>query len=298
MRSTRPRSRMSCSRRDAEQRPRAYKESRILSHHSGTQSSAQASQPLRRRLYIRICVTGEKGCSQQLSHNGHPLADNTVGMPFRQMKPATLGSRYAAMLLVVTAAVIVGYPAVLPSAQERENVPTVDVSYPDFTYPSEPCTFTLRHFRNMRTYIWYGHRVRDSGTLRHGKYERKWTPARGYSGAELVWLRVPRSSRPDSELAVVLYSWDWVGGSSSQSDVVQVFGCRDDHLVVLQQISNDAHGLQGGVNYDVRIGVLTIKSVRYGSGAHCCPEKLDIVSFRWTGAKFHRVAWKTVPMPK
>ena len=194
------------------------------------------------------------------------------------------------------AVIVIAFGAFGAAAQERDNVPTVDVFSPDFTYWAEPCTFTVQHLRNMRAYKFEGRTISDSVRLRDGKYEKK--DEDGYLGADLAWVRLPRSSEAKPDIAIVLYDWEWAGGSSSQSDVVQVFGCKHNRLAVLQQISNDAHSEHAGINYDQRAGILTVKSVRYGAGAHCCPEKLDVVTFRWSGTAFKQIGWKTVPMPK
>ena len=193
------------------------------------------------------------------------------------------------------AVIVIVSGAVCAAAQERDNVPTVDVFSPDFTYAAEPCTFTVKHLRNMRAYNFEGRTISNSVRLRGGKYEKR--GELGYISAGLAWMRLQRTSKANLDIAIVLYRWSWAGGSSSQSDVVQVFGCKHDRLVVLQQISNDAHSENAGINYDPRTGNLTVKSVRYGAGAHCCPEKLDVVSFRWSGTTFKQIGWKIVPMP-
>ena len=135
----------------------------------------------------------------------------------------------------------------------------------------------------------------DSVVLHDGKFSVSRTPEHGPTNVELAWLHQP--PQPSSS-AVALYDWEWVGGSSSQSNVVQVFGCRDGHLIILQQVSNDAHSVHAGVDYNANTGLLTIKSVNYGAGAHCCPEKLDIITFKWTNKGFEKVGWKSLPMPK
>lgn len=220
-------------------------------------------------------------------HSRHVLSEKPVltNYPISNHVPFF---RTIALMLIVFAVVL--------CAQERNDVPTVDVIYPKFTYRSEPCALSPSHFRNMRAYIFSEHRVEDSAVLRNGHYEDDGPPERGRVSTELGWLRLPAPKK--TMLAVADYFWEWVGGSSSQSEVVQVFGCKNDRLLLIQQISNDSHGQHAGVDYDVRSGILTVKSVRYGAGAHCCPEKLDIVTFKWNGYTFEQLGWKTVPMPK
>lgn len=181
-------------------------------------------------------------------------------------------------------------------AQESKDAPTVEVTRPDYALSSESCQFSLERFRNSTAYVFEGGTVSDSAELRNGNFERDDNP--GHVASEFKWLMRRSGQAQSVSYAIALYFWEWAGGSSSQSDIVQVFGCKDGHPLVLQQISNDAHSENAGVKFDPVSGILTVKSVRYGSGAHCCPEKLDIVTFRWSGNGFQRLGWKTVPMPK
>lgn len=193
-------------------------------------------------------------------------------------------------------ALVLAHAVPFLGAQERDATPTVDVLYPKYALESEPCVLTEQHIGNMKSYVFQrGPSVMDFAVLQNGKYSVLRTPESGPASVELAWLRQPPRQ---PSVAIVLYDWEWVGGSSSQSNVVQVFGCRDRHLTILQQITNDAHSVHAGADYDAETGVLTVKSVNYGAGAHCCPEKLDIVTFKWFENGFEQVEWKTVPMPK
>lgn len=182
------------------------------------------------------------------------------------------------------------------AAQEGDNEPTVYVRSPNFAFESEACVFTPRHIGNIKAFVFRGgSAVLDTAILHNGTYSVSGRPEQGPASVELVWLRrLPQQS----DLAVARFDWEWVGGSSSQSNVVQVFGCRNGHLTILQQITNDAHSTHAGADYDANTGILTLKSVNYGAGAHCCPEKLDIITFRWSDKGFEQVGQKTVPIPK
>jgi hypothetical protein len=199
-------------------------------------------------------------------------------------------------LIQIALAVLVALGIQLLSAQEHKDAPTVDLLHPQFIYKSEPCAFTSQHFGNMSTHVFgKGTAVVDSALLHHGRYHSPDTRERSATSVELTWLQKPHQQ---SNLAVALYDWEWIGGSSSQSNVIQVFGCQGGRLSILQQISNDAHSIHAGANYNPETGVLTVKSVRYGAGAHCCPEKLDIVTFKWAGGGFEQISWETVTMPR
>lgn len=185
--------------------------------------------------------------------------------------------------------------AALPFAlgQESTDHPTVEISYPRFEFPDKGCDASIQHFRNSPTHFWDGNRVSDSVNLRNGSFERP--EAGNYEYVKLSWVQQPNSE--DQHIAIVAYRWMWSGGSSSQSDVIQVLECDKGRFIMLQQILNDAHSEQAGATYEARTRILTVRSVRYGAGAHCCPEKLDVVTFKWTGKSFQMIRWETIRMP-
>ena len=195
---------------------------------------------------------------------------------------------------LIPAIVVLGLVA-LPFSigQESADHPTVEVSYPRFEFPDKGCDVSIQHFRNSPAYFWNGNRVSESVDLTNGSFEHP--EAGNYESVNLSWVQQPTAE--DQRFAIVAYRWMWAGGSSSQSDVIQVLECDKGRFMLLQQIVNDAHSDQAGAKYEARAGILTVKSVRYGSGAHCCPEKLDVVTFKWTGKSFQRIRWKTIRMP-
>jgi hypothetical protein len=105
----------------------------------------------------------------------------------------------------------------------------------------------------------------------------------------------------DPEHRVVDYGWEWVGGSSSHSEIVQVLELRDHKVFITQQIQVDTHhsGGTAGAWFNPNKKLLVVKAVAYaGSEGRCCPSLMDIVNFRWDGEQFHRVGRKRVPLPK
>jgi hypothetical protein len=77
-----------------------------------------------------------------------------------------------------------------------------------------------------------------------------------------------------------------------------VLTCANDKLKVVQQIANDSHAFdQTAARYDPSTRLLTIKSNRYGIGAHGSPDLLDVMELRWGGSEFKRVSLKTIPHP-
>lgn len=173
---------------------------------------------------------------------------------------------------------------------------TIDIRHMNFAYPAEGCEFSRKHFSNMRTYYFLG--ATQSALLRNGHYANKWT-GYGSSEADFESFSLLPSEQEQSPFALAIYSWEWVGDSSSQSWAAQVFTCANGKLKVVQQITNDSHHFpKTAAWYDPSTKVLTIKSNRYGKGANCCPEQLDVMELRWDGSESKRVSLKTIPHPK
>ena len=110
----------------------------------------------------------------------------------------------------------------------------------------------------------------------------------------IYYLRTPPSSR--GSCAVVLSSWFAAGGSSSQGGTAEVFTVSDDRLRSTQRIDWDTHFQAGQPtqSFDPSTNTLVIRSAHYIPGdAHCCVSAMDIVTFRWDGARFVQSSIKT-----
>lgn len=104
----------------------------------------------------------------------------------------------------------------------------------------------------------------------------------------------------DAQHMVVAYGWVWSGGSSSQSDIVQVLESQDGKVWITQQIEADTYGggTIAGARFDQNAKRLTVKAVDLDSSkGHCCPTHINIVVFRWDGGKFRQISARQVPMP-
>ncbi|MFY9723991.1 MAG: LppP/LprE family lipoprotein [Bryobacteraceae bacterium] len=96
--------------------------------------------------------------------------------------------------------------------------------------------------------------------------------------------------------ALVLFSWFAAGGSSSQGGTAQVFTVSDTHLRSVQKIGWDTHFQAGQPtdSFDPSTNTLVVRSAHYLPGdAHCCVSAMDIVTFRWDGARFIQFGLRT-----
>ena len=104
----------------------------------------------------------------------------------------------------------------------------------------------------------------------------------------------------DANHIVVTYWWVWIAGSSSQSDIIQVFESRDGKVFITQQIEADTHGggTVAGASFNRNAKSLTVKAVELDSpNGRCCPTHLNIVVFHWDGMKFRQASAHQIPMP-
>jgi hypothetical protein len=96
------------------------------------------------------------------------------------------------------------------------------------------------------------------------------------------------------------YDWEWVGGSSSHSQIVQVFELRGDSVFITQQIEADTHhgGRAVGATLNKEKQTLIVRAVELDSPkGRCCPTYINVVAFRWTGSRFQQVSSRQVPIP-
>jgi len=147
-----------------------------------------------------------------------------------------------------------------------------------------PYSCEVKDFRNAKVGI-FTSRTPLKGEmvqLRRGSYEHKWTEENGYEAADLTGNYEVGSRR------VLIVSWEWAYGSSSQEDVVQVLECHDGHWTVTQQIETDQHAIDAAApnSFNPRSRTLLLSSTVYGQGAHCCPEFYERLQYHWNGERF------------
>lgn len=118
-----------------------------------------------------------------------------------------------------------------------------------------------------------------------------------FRGLTDVWLKSHEMLDADHQL--VVYLWEWVGGSSSQSLIVQVLESRGEKVFITQQIEAEAHGCCADATYNRANKLLVVTAMGFtDSDSHCCPSFLGLVTFRWDGMRFVRSGARRAPIPK
>ena len=97
--------------------------------------------------------------------------------------------------------------------------------------------------------------------------------------------------------AVVQLDQTSCGANCTDWPSIFVFRLEDQRLTVLQYITAEVHHTNGGINFDPQTMLLSVRATNYGAGAHCCPEYIDKVTYRWAGKRFAQVSRMTIPNP-
>jgi hypothetical protein len=190
-------------------------------------------------------------------------------------------------------------PFVIAQKLKQEDL-NVYVTHTHSLFASQVSGFDQVDLRNSRAvHIAPDGRKGEWQALKRGKGKTEYVSRYGvFEGATEVdfgwryWL--------DAQRMVVDYGWVWSGGSSNQSDIVQVLEWRDGRVWITQQIEADTYGggTIAGAWFDQNAKRLTVKAVELGSpNGRCCPTHINVVVFRWDGGKFRQERARQVPMP-
>jgi hypothetical protein len=118
----------------------------------------------------------------------------------------------------------------------------------------------------------------------------------GSTEVRLVWQQALNATH-----WAVVYDWEWIAASSSQSEIIQVFELRDGKVFITQQIEADLHhgGHLMGATMNASSHRLTVKSVEPDSpNGRCCPRYANVLEYDWSGQEFHRIGSHRELLPK
>jgi hypothetical protein len=173
--------------------------------------------------------------------------------------------------------------------------PSFRVTFPRYQYEGSFASVRDVDFRNLTLHVFRERGgVEFSASLKNGSFEARTDT---YDSVKLDSVTYFRTKRSDLEKALVVFTWTSVGGSASVYRYIQIFEVLSGRLTISQQIEFIAY--RRDVRFDVAELLLVIEATHYtGRDAHCCPSRLDIVRFRWTGRRFGRQSITTIPIPK
>jgi hypothetical protein len=180
------------------------------------------------------------------------------------------------------------------------------VVHPNYRYPQAVASVRDVDFRNL-AFHFFGNRgqVVYSASLKNGLWRQKeavpfdWVALTGLSYFDFSAGPSPLGEGGEPRFALAAYTWVSVGGSSTDTGVVQLYHVDRTGLVVVQQIQFDAQSAGAGATFDPGSRTLTLRAAHYGPrDARCCPSAQDVVTFRWTGRDFREAEVRTVPIEK
>jgi hypothetical protein len=192
-------------------------------------------------------------------------------------------------------------PAVVP--QEAHNdfnqppprtykSPNVDISAPDRPLDVEADHACAVNFRNVRVPVGSAD---FNVLLKDGTYEEKDGTTTQDVNLDHVFCF---NQGTTEEHALVVLNWTGCGASCNSTGIVQLFAVRAKRPVITQEFTFDSDALGAGTKFDENSLTLTITGRSDDESAHCCPESLDVVTYRWQGSKFERQGYERVAAPQ
>ncbi len=200
--------------------------------------------------------------------------------------------KFAFVLLFIAA------PSLFSQKIKGDNL-NVYVTHASSLVASKVSDFHHLDLANLRAvFIELGGQRGQWQALKHGKGKTVEINRHGvFEGATDVILAWQQQLDPTHWLAA--YDWEWVGGSSSHSQVVQVFELHDGKVFITQQIEADTHhgGRAVGAILNREKKTLVVRAVELDSPkGRCCPTYINVVAFIWTGSEFRRVSSRQIPI--
>jgi len=198
--------------------------------------------------------------------------------------------RQLALMFLAAAAVFGQTSSSIPYALNSDGPgPTFVTENRSFSYPGSYSSIRKVDFRNFRFLIFDpAGKPAESFRLKKGHYQHD-KPLDHFS-IDLDSIYYLSATPPSKQsFVLVLYFLQGGGVSSNQGEMAQVFTISDGHLRSVQTIDWDTQfqSSQPAHSFDSRTNKLVIRSAHYIPGdAHCCVSAVDIVTFRWDGARF------------
>lgn len=168
--------------------------------------------------------------------------------------------------------------------------PNIEINFPNHSYEGTYPQLESVDWQNL-SYPLFGHWAH----LRNGKYVH-FEKGSSYPDAEIKFRKVYYLEGP-AEYAVVLLDETTCGANCTDFPSALVFQFSNQCLTLLQTISPEVHHTTGGSKFNPKAQQLIVQATNYGAGAHCCPEYIDVVTYKWTGSKFARAWRKIIPNP-
>jgi hypothetical protein len=160
---------------------------------------------------------------------------------------------------------------------------------------SYPGTYSSIRKVDFRNFSFFGFEPIGGVSLRNGRFKHDGPhDVQSVDLDSVHWLGQPPASQGES--ALVLLSWYVSGGSASVGEAASVFTLSGNHLLGVQEIGWDTQfqSDRPPESFDATTNTLVIRAAHYIPGdGHCCVTAVDVVTFRWDGARFVQTGIQT-----
>jgi hypothetical protein len=176
----------------------------------------------------------------------------------------------------------------ISSDPESQSVAALKLAFQD---PIQASSIRQIDFANLNFYA-FGEKGSHEPPLRlrHGLFK-------SHKRYELTEVKLKKVWYFGSEKAIAAFDFFSCGGSCSDESIIQLFELRDGHLRIIQQLEYDLQAPGTGERFDAKTGELFITARADDGSAHCCPENVDHVRFRWNGRQFVQISSRRVRLP-
>ncbi|MFZ0821242.1 MAG: hypothetical protein WAM91_14330 [Candidatus Acidiferrales bacterium] len=177
----------------------------------------------------------------------------------------------------------------------NDDAPSVDTDELNYVYPNAYDRIQDVDFENLNVRIYYSAtHLAVSEQLKKGKYNHQ--DNHGFETITFDDVYYLNSDSKNRQLALVLITWFYGGGSSNTDGIAQVFELINHRLKLVQQIHWDEH-FDTNLAYfffNTNLQRLIVRTAHYLPGdSHCCISAMDTVTFRWNGSRFVQAGLRT-----
>lgn len=167
--------------------------------------------------------------------------------------------------------------------------PAVSVTFPNYKYDVAVASLKEFDFKNQKYPLLGSFRK-----LKNGEYKKDTWPKGGDEEIKLEKVQLFDDVYGKSTHALLEFDCFSAGASSSDEGVLLVISLRDNKPAIVQELEYDRQADTIGDKFDPKTGRLIVTARSDDGTPHCCPEHVDIVTFKWNGQSFTRVSVKTV----
>lgn len=198
---------------------------------------------------------------------------------------------------------LVSVPFVAPAKNSALRPSSFFVVFPRYSYQRPLHELSQVDFKNITVLFFkpngqccvYSARLTNGRSFLRNTIEADDVALLGVNYFDFAAAEHPPTHAGVPKFAVATYGWVTAGGSVSGYGAVNLYTVTDNRLVLQEQINFVAETPGTGAFFDPTTRTVTVNASHYDNDdAHCCPSKIDIISFRWARRLFQKSSIRTV----